>query len=54
MDEMASYWRQFHSEELHNLNSSDIIRMIKSRRSRWASVVTGMREMRNAYKISFF
>jgi hypothetical protein len=30
-------WRKLHNEELHNLYSSpSIIRMIKSRRMRWA------------------
>jgi hypothetical protein len=31
-------WRKLHNEELHNLHSSpSIIRMIKSRRVRWAA-----------------
>jgi hypothetical protein len=34
---MAGGWRKLHNEELHNLYSSpSIIRMIKSRRMRWA------------------
>jgi hypothetical protein len=33
-------WRKLHNEELHNLFSSpSIIRMIKSRRMRWAGQV---------------
>jgi hypothetical protein len=33
-------WRKLHNEELHNLYSSpNIIRMIKSRRMRWAGHV---------------
>jgi hypothetical protein len=36
-------WRKLHNEELHNLNSSpSIIRMIKSRRMRWAGHVARM------------
>jgi hypothetical protein len=36
-DEVAGGWRKLHNEELHNLYSSpSIIRMIKSRRTRWA------------------
>jgi hypothetical protein len=37
-DEMMGDWRKLHNEELHNLYSlPNIIRMIKSRRMRWAS-----------------
>jgi hypothetical protein len=37
-DEVTEDWRKLHNEELQNLNSSPyIIRMIKSRRMRWAS-----------------
>jgi hypothetical protein len=40
------------NDELHNLYSSPgIIRMIKSRRMRWAGQVARMREMRNANNI---
>jgi hypothetical protein len=36
-DEVRGDWRKLHNEELHNLYSSpSIIRMIKSRRMRWA------------------
>jgi hypothetical protein len=39
-DEMARDWRKLHNEGLHNLYSSpNIIRMIKSRRMRWAGHV---------------
>jgi hypothetical protein len=41
-----------HNEELHNLYSSpNIIRMIKSRRMRWAGHVARMGETRNACRI---
>jgi hypothetical protein len=37
---MTEDWRKLHNEELHNLHSSpNIIRMIKSRRMRWAGHV---------------
>jgi transcription termination factor 2 len=40
------------NEELHNLYSSpNIIRMIKSRKMRWAGHVARMGETRNAYRI---
>jgi hypothetical protein len=39
-DEVTGGWRKLHNEELHNLYSSpSIIRMIKSRRVRWAGHV---------------
>jgi hypothetical protein len=45
-------WRTLHNEELHNLYSlPNIIRMIKSRRRRWAGDVARMGETRNAYRI---
>jgi len=38
-------WRKLHSEELNNLYSSpNIVRMIKSRRMRWAGHVARMGE----------
>jgi hypothetical protein len=42
-DEVTGDWRKLHNEELHNLYSSQsIIRMIKSRRMRWAGHVAGL------------
>jgi hypothetical protein len=36
-DEVTGGWRKLHNEELHNLYSSpSIIRIVKSRRMRWA------------------
>jgi hypothetical protein len=47
-EELVGGRRGTHSEELHNLyTSSDIIRMIKSRRMRWPRRVARMGEMRN-------
>jgi hypothetical protein len=44
--------RKLRNEKLHNLYSSpNIIRMIKSRRMRWAGHVALMGEKRNAYRI---
>jgi hypothetical protein len=43
---------KLHNEELHNLYSSpNIIRMIKSRRLRWAGHVAGFVEKRIEYRI---
>jgi hypothetical protein len=45
-------WRKLHNEELHNSYSSpSIIRMMKSRRIKWAGHVARMGEKRNAYRI---
>jgi hypothetical protein len=42
-DEVTEEWRKLHNEELHNVYSSaNIIRMIKSRRMRWAGHVARM------------
>jgi hypothetical protein len=42
-DEMTGGWRKLHNEELHNLYSSpSIIRIIESRRMRWAGHVARM------------
>jgi len=44
-------WRRLHNEELHNLYISPHIRVIKSRRMKWAVHVACMGEMGNAYNI---
>jgi hypothetical protein len=49
-DHVTGGWRKMHNEELHNPSPS-IIRMIKSRRMRWARHVARMGEKRNAYRI---
>jgi hypothetical protein len=42
-DEVTEGWRKLHNEELHNFYSSpDVIRMIKSRRMKWAGHVARM------------
>jgi hypothetical protein len=51
-DEVRGGWRKLHNEELHNLYSSpSIIRMMKSRGTRWAGHVTRMGVTRNTYRI---
>jgi hypothetical protein len=45
-------WRKFHNEELRDFYSSpSIIRIIKSRRTRWAGHVARMGEKRNTYRL---
>jgi hypothetical protein len=51
-DEVTGESRKLHNEELHDLYSSpSIIRMMKSRRMRWAGHVARMGEKRNAYRL---
>jgi hypothetical protein len=51
-DGVTGGWRKLHKEELHNLYSSpSIIRIIKSRRTRWAGHVTQMGDKRNVYRL---
>jgi hypothetical protein len=51
-DEVTGDWRKLHNEALHNLYSSlNIIKLIKSRRMRWAGQVVCMGAMRNVYKM---
>ena len=51
-DEVTREWRKLHYEELNDLYSSPtIVRVIKSRRMRWARHVARMGEMRDAYRV---
>jgi hypothetical protein len=51
-DEVTGEWTKLHNKELHDLYSSpSIIRIIKSRRMRWAGHVTRMGEKKNAYRL---
>jgi len=50
--EVTGEWRRLHNEELNNLYSSpNIVRVIKSRRMRWAGHVEHMCEERGVYRI---
>jgi hypothetical protein len=45
-------WRRLQNEKLHNLyRFLNIVRVIKSRRLRWAGYVARMEEGRSAFKI---
>jgi hypothetical protein len=50
-EEVAEDWIRLHNEELHNLySSSNIIRVIRSRRIIWVGHVAHMGDMRNGWK----
>jgi hypothetical protein len=51
-DELLGGWRKLHNEKFHNLYSSpSLIRMIKSKRIRWAGYVPRMEAKSNTYNI---
>ena len=51
-DEVMGEWRRLHNEELNDLYSSpNIVRVIKSRRMRWAAYVARMGEERGVYRV---
>jgi len=51
-DEVTGKWRRLHNEELNALYSSpNIVRVIKSRRMRWAGHVARMGEERGVYRV---
>jgi len=51
-DEVTREWRRLHNEELNDLYCSpNIVRVIKSRRMRWAGYVARMGEERGLYRV---
>ena len=51
-DEVTQEWRKLYNEELNDLYSSPkIVRVIKSRRMRWAGHVACMGEKRGVYRV---
>jgi len=51
-DVVIGEWRKLHNEELKDLYCSpNIVRMIKSRRMRWAGHVARMGERRGVYRV---
>ena len=51
-DEVTKEWRRLHKEGLNDLYSSPyIVRVIKSRRMRWAGHVERMGEERGVYRV---
>jgi len=51
-DEVTGEWRKLHNEELNDLYlSPNIVRVIKSRRMRWAGHVARMGDRRGVYRV---
>jgi hypothetical protein len=51
-DKVTGEWRRLHNEELNDLYySPNIVRVIKSRRMRWAGHVARMSEERGVYRV---
>jgi len=51
-DELTGEWRRLHNKELSDLySSSNIVRVIKSRRMRWAEHVARMGEEKGVYRV---
>ena len=51
-DEVTGEWRKLHNEKLNVLYSSlNIVRVVKSRRMRWAEHVARMGEGRGVYRV---
>jgi hypothetical protein len=51
-DEVTGDWRKLHNEELNDLYSlPNIVRVVKSRRMRWAEHVARMEEDRDVYRV---
>ena len=51
-DDVTGEWRKLHNEELNDLYSSpNIVRVIKSRRMKWAGHVARMGERRGVYRV---
>ena len=51
-DEVTGEWRKLHNEELNDLYSlPNIVRVVKSRRTRWAGHVARMGEDRGVHRV---
>ena len=50
-DEVTGEWRRLHNEELNDLYSPSIVRVLKSRRMRWAVHVARMGARRGVYGV---
>jgi hypothetical protein len=49
---MAGSWRRLHNKELHNMYTTpNTVRVIGSRKMKWAEYAACIGKMKNAYKI---
>jgi len=51
-DQVTKKWRRLHSEDVHEpYSSTNIIRLIRDGRMRWAVYVVRMEKKRDAYRV---
>jgi hypothetical protein len=50
-DEVTGEWRRIHNGEVYDLTSPNIVRVIKSRKVRWAGHVARMGRRRDVYRV---
>ena len=51
MDEVTGAWRKLHNEELNDLYSPNIVRVVNSKGMTWEGNVASMRDRRGVYRI---
>jgi hypothetical protein len=52
MDQVTGEWRKLHNEEINDLHSlPNLVRVVKSRRMRWAGHVARMGERRGVHRV---
>ena len=51
LDEVTGEWRKLHIEKRNDVYSSNIVRVIKSKRMRWTGHVARMGEGRGVYRV---
>ena len=49
-DDVTGEWRKLNNEELNLYSTPTVVRVLKSRRMRWAGHVAGMDDRRDVYR----